>query len=207
MVATMPSHIPWRGLLWALAGVIWLSATGVGLALLSQYANTPAPEREDAAQWPVESRISRSDKVPTLILFAHPRCPCTRATLGELEKIIADCQGQVEPWVVFYRPHAANEDWAETDLQQTAKAIPSVHVMTDAGGDEARLFKANTSGQTLLYDKNGQLLFNGGITFARGHAGDNAGRAAIVSILKDRSPGYRHTPVFGCSIASQHQQK
>jgi hypothetical protein len=52
----------------------------------------------------------------------------------------------------------------------------------------------------LLYSAGGERLFSGGITFARGHAGDNAGRAAIEAWSTGSPPGYRETPVFGCPI-------
>src|SRR5690606_15268575 len=109
--------------------------------------------------------------------------PCTRASLGELEKIVARFQGDVTPWVVFLKPAGSDGHWDQTDLWTTAAAIPGVHVVSDAGGVEARRFHARTSGETLLYSSQGQLLFNGGITLARGHAGGNPGRSAVESCL------------------------
>jgi hypothetical protein len=57
-----------------------------------------------------------------------------------------------------------------------------------------------TSGQTFLYDARGTLLFSGGITGARGHAGDNAGRASIVALLNRAGAATTSTNVFGCSL-------
>ncbi len=48
--------------------------------------------------------------------------------------------------------------------------------------------------------RSGTLLFSGGITGARGHAGDNAGRAAIVALLNQLNPATTATNVFGCSL-------
>jgi hypothetical protein len=50
------------------------------------------------------------------------------------------------------------------------------------------------------------LLFAGGITAARGHAGDNAGRSAIETLLAGGRPGYDRTPVFGCPIVVNELQ-
>jgi hypothetical protein len=72
--------------------------------------------------------------------------------------------------------------------------------MTDIDGREARHFQAFTSGQTLLYSSEGELLFSGGITIARGHEGDNSGRLAIESLLANSAAEVRQTPVFGCPI-------
>ena len=62
------------------------------------------------------------------------------------------------------------------------------------------VFHAETSGQTALYDATGNLLFSGGITSARGHEGDNDGRAAVVSLLTSDGAEERETPVFGCPL-------
>jgi hypothetical protein len=155
------------------------------------------------AQWPHGSSIHRGESGKTLVLFAHPRCPCTRASLGELEKIVAHCQTDVTPWVVFFKPDGTDNDWQQTDLWKTASAIPGAHVICDQAGAEARRFHVTTSGQTLLYSAQGELLFSGGITFERGHAGDNAGRTAIESRSAGESTGYCQTPVFGCPIVTE----
>jgi hypothetical protein len=70
----------------------------------------------------------------------------------------------------------------------------------DVDGLEARSFGAATSGQTLLYDKRGALLFSGGITGARAHQGDNVGRRSLVALLNGGPNERPGTSVFGCSL-------
>ncbi len=82
-----------------------------------------------------------------------------------------------------------------------AAAIPGVHVISDLEGVEARGFRATTSGETLLYNDQGERLFHGGITLARGHAGDSPGRSAIEDSLRGIAPVCSRTPIFGCPIA------
>jgi hypothetical protein len=72
--------------------------------------------------------------------------------------------------------------------------------MIDDEGAEANRFHAATSGQTLLYDADGRLLFSGGITGSRGHAGDNAGENAIVSWVNSGAAARTETSVFGCAL-------
>jgi hypothetical protein len=194
-------------LVWAAIGVLWVVGVGTGLVMLTGYSNTPGDMRPAPSNWPRGSRLRLTNGRATLVLFAHPRCPCTRASLGELEKIIARYRDAVTPWVVFLKPTDSDDSWDQTDLWSTAAAIPGVHVVRDEGGSEARRFHAGTSGQTLLYSDRGELLFNGGITYARGHSGDNAGRAAIESYLSGHWPGYHETPVFGCPIAATSEEK
>jgi len=102
--------------------------------------------------------------------------------------------------VLFVTPPGASGGWEATDLWRGAAAIPGVTVVDDLDGVEARRFGALTSGQVLLYDAGGQLRFSGGITPARGHAGDNAGRSAIVALVESASSAPVETPVFGCSL-------
>ncbi len=177
---------------------LWIGASCAGLALLAWYGGSPGRSQSAPPQWPVNSKIVPDRKTDTLVLFAHPHCPCTRASLAELERIVAHCSGAVTTWVVFLKPLDADSEWDQTDLIGTATAIPGAHVLQDMDGVEARRFHASTSGQTMLYSKQGELLFSGGITVARGHQGDNAGRAAIEACLTGGVPECRETPVYGC---------
>jgi hypothetical protein len=102
--------------------------------------------------------------------------------------------------VLFLKPEGFTDNWAQSDLWRTAAALPGVTVARDVDGREARRFGAATSGQTLLYDSNGALLFSGGITGARAHAGDNAGRSALVALLNHGRPDRTGTSVFGCPL-------
>jgi hypothetical protein len=135
-------------------------------------------------------------------MLAHPRCSCTRASVAELAELIARAPQRSKVYVVFVRPGrlGASADWERTDLWRQAAAIPGVTVTRDDDGREAGLFRAETSGQTFLYAPGGALLFTGGTTGARGHAGDNAGRATLLALLRRESPARRATPVFGCAL-------
>jgi hypothetical protein len=105
--------------------------------------------------------------------------------------------------VLFVKPSGAGADWDDTDLRRSAAAIPGVSVMTDENGLEAARFGAKTSGHTLVFDPHGRLVFSGGITATRGHAGANAGENAVLSALRRQKPERGRTSVFGCSLAQR----
>jgi hypothetical protein len=178
----------------------WLVLVCAGLGWLSNYANTPGKTAAPPAQWPQQSALLPSAEHGTLVMLAHPHCPCTRASIGELASIMAHTQGRLTAYVVFLKPTGFQDDWTRTDLWRSAEAIPGVKAIADDDGHEARLFQSLTSGQTFFYDKTGQLLFRGGITAARGHSGDNAGRSAIISIVNSENHDQLTTPVFGCPL-------
>jgi hypothetical protein len=191
---------------WAGLGLLWLAGAVAGLAMLFQYAGRPGAPATPPAAWPKASGLALAKSGATLVMFVHPRCPCTRASLEELEKLIARCGSAVTPFVVFLKPKDSADDWEQTDLWRAAARTPGVHVVCDVEGLEARRFGAKTSGQTMLFDPRGRLLFSGGITAARGHAGDNAGRSAIEALARGELPVCRETPVFGCPIANAQRQ-
>jgi len=192
-------------LLTATLVIVWAAAAVSGLLLLVGHSNAPGPSTSPHATWPADSGLTLDKVGDTLVVFAHPRCPCTRASLGELEKIVAGHPRGLKLWVLFYEPGDV-ADWPHTDLWDTAAALPDAHVVADLDGKEARRFNAATSGQTLLYNAQGRLLFAGGITAARGHAGDNAGRFAIETLLAGGRPDYDRTPVFGCPIVTDEPE-
>jgi hypothetical protein len=179
--------------LWGLAVAGWF-------AYLYAYSNAPGQDGPAPVRWPADSTISHSLERSTLLMFVHPKCPCTRASLEELSRIIAHCQGRADFLCVFVRPAGLPQDWEKDELWRLASAIPQVRLIVDEGGREARQFGATTSGHVRLYDRNGVLLFGGGITGARSHAGDNAGASAVMDWLLKGHSECSKTFVFGCSL-------
>lgn len=178
----------------------WLGATLTGLGLLASHASQPGASGLAPQEWPAESNIPRASDQPTLVMFAHPRCPCTRASLTELSKIVSR-QPEVAVRIVFYRPVASDADsWEQTDQVRTAAAIPGAVVYWDLDGHEAQRFGAQTSGQALLFGPGGNLLFHGGLTPARGHVGDNLGSQSLAALLDGATSVPGGAPVFGCGL-------
>jgi len=180
--------------------LLWLGGIISGTVAMLAYSIAPGRAGSPPAAWPVASRLSLAAGRPTLVLFVHPRCPCSRASLGELAVLMAHCQTQLTAHVLFLQPEGTTESWATTDLWRAACIIPGVTVHGDAAGVEARRFHSETSGHTVLYDRDGRLVFQGGITVSRGHSGDNPGRGTVENWLAERRPAQINTPVFGCSL-------
>ena len=200
---------PWRRgvrLILLTATLVWLCAVSSGLWILWGYENSPGVSAQPPVMWPADSRIRRAPERATLVMLAHPHCPCTRASIGELASLMAHAQGRVTGYVLFLKPAGFAEDWEKTDLWKSAASIPGVSAVIDDGGTEASRFHAATSGQTILYDAEGRLLFSGGITGSRGHAGDNAGESAIISFVNDGAAEQTETEVFGCPLFNPNSE-
>jgi hypothetical protein len=185
------------------AVAVWLSAVSLGMGMLWRYSGTPGQPAIPPAEWPDSAPVQPGETGSTLVMFAHPHCPCSRASIGELAIVMARSQRKLAAHVFFYVPRTEAGSWARTDLWNSAKAIPGVQVVEDPSGTFSKRFGASTSGQTLLYDSKGQLVFNGGITSSRGHSGDNNGRRAILALLQGEHPAQQIAPVFGCSLRGE----
>ncbi|HAH48600.1 MAG TPA: hypothetical protein DCM07_27905 [Planctomycetaceae bacterium] len=202
-----PFSIPHHRNTWPLVVPVltffWFGAVVYGMFVLLQHQATPGETSLAAAAWPDNSQMKFNSMRPTLVMFAHPRCPCTTASLNELAKIVRLGPERNDARVIFFKSSAFPEGWEKTALWKTAAAIPGVSVFSDLDGSTAKLFNATTSGYTLLYDTQGKLLFHGGITGSRGHTGDNAGRSAIESILLQGTAERTETFTFGCPLSGE----
>jgi hypothetical protein len=187
---------------WLLAGglLLWGAGVGVGLSQLWAYENAPGVAAVAPAEWPGASRLPRPVHRAALVVLVHPQCSCSHATIAELARLQAHVGNALDTYVLMYSPAGAALDWVRSPLWHKAAALEGALVVADADGAEARLFGGATSGQTLLYDRDGHLRFAGGITGSRGHQGDNAGRAAIERIVAGERAEHPATFVFGCSL-------
>lgn len=198
----MLENLTTRSIILALV-VPWTAAVGAGSTLLWRHAATAGVAATPPEQWPSQSTIKREPGVATLVMLAHPRCPCTRASVAELAVLMARIGPRGRAHVLFVRPRATVAGWDKTALWQSAAAIPGVTVHPDPGGAEAALFQAVTSGQVIAYDASGKLIFSGGITGARGHEGDNVGLLRALALLSGRRADQTESKVFGCALGSR----
>src|SRR6202008_3292913 len=109
-------------------------AAGVGFACLWQYQNAPGQTNPSSQIWPAKTQLVRAQYRATLIMFAHPRCPCTRASLEELNRLLARCEGKVAAQVLFFRPSRLPVEWTRGALWRSAAAMAGVSVHEDPDG-------------------------------------------------------------------------
>lgn len=179
----------------------WLFVVSTGMAAITHYGTTPGVSARAPASWPDGSSLVRPADRPTLVMLVHPLCPCSRATIAELGRLMTRLHDQIDVDVLFLVPRTSDAAWEDSDLRTAAAAIPGVRVRDDVEGEEIRRFGAFTSGQTLLYGVDGRLRFAGGITDGRGHEGGNFGIDAIVDAVAGGGAARAGSPVFGCALA------
>lgn len=193
--------VPNRAYVTAIVAWPFVVAAAFGVLVASKSASGPPSAAPH--EWPAASSVQRTAGRWTLVMNAHPRCACTRASIRELERLMARIHRRADAVVVF----AGGVPAGAGDLHAAARAIPGVRVVDDVGNKEAKRFGAATSGAVLLYDPAGQLVFQGGLTLARGHEGDSAGAAAIrARVLRNETNGATESNVFGCALIARGKQ-
>jgi hypothetical protein len=188
-----------HGFFLAVAAIFWVLAIGAGYRKVMAYSATPGEAASAPSVWPANVRFERNSSGPTLVMLAHPHCPCTRASLTELSSLMTRFP-QMRAYVFFLRPEGFSNKWVHGGTWGMAQRIPRVATMIDPMGKEAALFGARTSGQVVLYDANGKLAFSGGITPVRGHIGDSTGQRTIAALLKGERVDAKDSQVFGCPL-------
>jgi hypothetical protein len=183
----------------------WAAVVGGGLTALMKYDATPGASANVGSQSALPVEIDSTSGKLTLVMFVHPRCPCSVASIDELSRLMSNLNGRLRAYVVMYQAVGQPQDWSRSTAWRNASGIPGVEVRSDLDAVLAGRSGAQTSGDVYLYDEDRSLLFEGGITGSRGHVGDNSGFNSVTRIvLGKRSsrtpPG--HSPVFGCSIYS-----
>jgi hypothetical protein len=178
----------------------WAVALAVGLGVMFRYETTEGATAAVPDTWPADSELPRDPGRATVVLFAHPMCPCTRASLRELAAIMADDRIDGDAIVAFVHPESVGDRWDDSPSWQLAAEIPHATRFVDRDGVEAARFGAMTSGMVAVYDAGGALVFTGGITASRGHVGDNIGsRAVLARLIAAADEGVEH-PVYGCPL-------
>jgi hypothetical protein len=175
------------------AGVsVWSAVVGSGLLWLGTYAARPGEAGTPPGRWPSDTALPLDTSRPTLLMFFDPRCPCSAASLMELRGLVSQSGANVTAWAVTCGP------------EDGEGVVPEgVGLRADPALREARRFGVRTSGQVLMFEPSGRLVFRGGITPARGHQGASYGREAVLAAFRGEPIPQATAPVFGCALAGR----
>lgn len=187
--------------------LLWATVIVAGLWSLEAYK---ASARETApvslqAVYPEFQSTGDHPGLPQLVMFLHPHCPCTRASIVELEEILRRCPSTAAV-IVLVKPPGTPSGWEKTAVVRSAENLPRTKLTLD-NGTLAQKFGAETSGHLLLVNADGKVLFSGGITRSRGHVGESEGRRTVLAFLQGDAPAAQTTPVFGCPLLSENACK
>lgn len=141
--------------------------------LLPGAQRAPAFSAAAESKWPARTKIFQEQSQGHLLVFVHPYCPCTLATLKNLQDL--SIPETVTVSVVQLRNRKLES--IHTPFSGISRILEKKgwNLVLDDDGVEAKTFGATTSGECMLFGPTGRLLFAGGITASRGHLGDNPG--------------------------------
>jgi hypothetical protein len=187
---------------WLLTLLVWLGLIAGGYVWLLRYSfasgkNMTAPRSIPPSLAPLASSTRAQ-----LFVALHPHCPCSRATVHELAKILTRAANVSDVTVLLFKPANQPESWSESPLVKDCRQM-NCRILSDPDGRLAASLGSLTSGTVALYDRSGQLRYQGGITASRGHEGDNGGETAVIEILRGKRDSYRSLPAFGCPIQQE----
>jgi hypothetical protein len=180
---------------------LWFVGVLAAFGLVWAYKTTPGPYETAPARWPVTSTIVPTAGRVNLVFFAHPQCPCTRASIAELARLAVEIGTRAQIHVVLVRPPGTDVGFEDGTLLDRARAIAGARIVIDDGGKQADLFGAKASGATVVYTAAGQLAFSGGLTTARGHEGRGPAHTRIVQVIGGAVHDSATAPTFGCELA------
>jgi len=179
---------------------VWTLVMAGGFRVLVEYELRAGPSAAPLTHWPVDTSLRFDPTRANFVMFAHPQCPCSRASMAELAVIMTRCPQQIHATVCFLSPDGEAADWTHSALWRAASAIHGVDVVADRDGQISERFGSATSGQVFLFNGDGRQLFSGGITGARGHEGENRGRNLVIALARGEMCDVTATPVYGCSL-------
>ncbi|HIA53604.1 MAG TPA: hypothetical protein EYN91_16180 [Candidatus Melainabacteria bacterium] len=182
------------------AYVVWIGMLFIGHLVLFEYELTPSPLTNTKRVFPHHSGVQLAHGRQNIVLFLHPACPCSVATVDEFHQLMRQGDKDSVGTVIFYMPPEKEGEWSLAPIIQSVKRIRNVSVEYDTDGSLAQTFGVTTSGHVLIYDGRGVLQFTGGITGSRGHSGDNHYLELAKQCILARKAKYTTTPVFGCSL-------
>src|SRR5437868_6579258 len=84
--------------------VLWIAAATAGLGGMLLYSTAPGNPGNPPATWPAGTRLTQHPGEFTLLMIVHPKCPCSRASLGELAALMAHARHRVNVYILFVKP-------------------------------------------------------------------------------------------------------
>ena len=192
-----------RGVLLGVA-LLWAGGIIVGSYLMLQHEFNTGASYSAPSELPEALQGYRhADRPYLLVLSLHPECACTRATLEQIERLLAKNPDSIQIIALYSDFSSPDESVVSVgqSYRETLQSLPATTVLSDPDGTLASRLGAALSGSIAFYDEKNQLRFEGGITASRGHSGSSVGLSDLERIARALEPReICSTPVFGCSL-------
>lgn len=184
---------------WQCLGLTLLLATSA-LGFLAIHSNSYVEHSQESPS-PLYSTgsIKRSDL--QVELFIHPECSCTHRSLVALEKL----QNQFPdlPAVKLYVASYSGgnlSDWRVASNYKAALKIAKTTIVEDPEATLAKRAGALASGTLCIRDRQGMIIYLGGLTDSRSCDVIGPNYLAIREFLANHYTSIDHSRVYGCHL-------
>ena len=135
-----------------------------------------------------------------IVMALHPKCPCTRRSLDELQSLLGIAPEKTHCTFLVGLPSSKSKTWMDTDTVATASGLPNVDIITDQDSARAKSLGLSRSGESLVINDAGQVVFQSGITAGRSCKMRNPSSDAVSEFLLHGTCPAITTPMFGCPL-------
>jgi hypothetical protein len=158
------------------------------IAWMGRYDHAPgAPSQAPAAG------------LPGVTVALHPRCPCSLATLDRLIALAPQLPPDTPLRILLAQPDGVTDPaWCPPELRRRLAALPQATTLADPEGRFSAAAGARTSGTVIVRAPDGAVLFQGGLTRARGDVTPSGLDQLLLAALAGSPQPI--TPVFGCAL-------
>ncbi len=199
---------------YGLAGSLWLGCVIFGFwSLLDHDTDTGAVDfdshgirathdrnRIDSVEADVLKEFVPQAGVLHVVMALHPKCPCTRTTLAELERLLAIESQSTRCTFLVSMPSNQSLSWIDTDTTSFAKNLPNSFLVIDVDSKVSHQLGLKNSGALLVVQSDGTISFSGGITSGRTCSVKNPGSEAVLALIRREPLQDITTPTFGCVL-------
>ena len=119
--------------------VLWLSASIAGMTTLWNHEARPGIPAAAPTSWPRDSALSKQPSKAAMLVWIHPHCPCSWATIRELERLLVHVSDDTDCQIILTRPAECGSDFVESDLTRAIRKIRGVSVVVDDDQRESSL--------------------------------------------------------------------
>lgn len=187
---------------------IWVGSIIWSTKAMLIFQFTPGKMGKVFNDFPQKSKLVLDQTLPTLILFLHPKCTCSKASVEEIKIIKSSIKKEFKLIAVVQTASLKLTDELEK-LKEELSTLPHSTIVNDSYSFETNLFSVKTSGQIYIYSSFGELIYTGGSTSSRGTSSPSELRRTIASILEtNKKPHQLITKsIYGCEMDNKNDQR
>jgi hypothetical protein len=188
----------WKKISLMIFAAIWTVIFFVSWSLFYSFSTT-AGKHTVMMRWPASEALPLLHDKPNILIFLHPKCSCSVASIAEFRRLVDSLSGRVHVRAILMKYQQVRSKEIPEGFASLFE-IPEIKISRDDDGIISKSLGALTSGIVYLIDEEGLVVYQGGLTASRGHGGITAGSEFIRAWVTKRDDKTFMQKVFGCHL-------